>query len=43
MTYVDSKQRKGGKQHQLQMQLDFLREEKDCTKINAFRLKIVQN
>lgn len=38
------KTKKWGKhQHELQMQLDFLREEKDCTKINALRLKIVQN
>lgn len=43
MACVDLKQRKREKQHKLQMQLDFLRGEKDCTKINALRLKIVQN
>lgn len=43
MACVDLKQRKREKQHELQMQLDFLREGKDCTKINALRLKIVQN
>lgn len=43
MACVDFKQRKREKQHELQMQLDFLREGKDCTKINALRLKIVPN